>query len=319
MYFKMKRLHLALCAALSATGGWAASAASGPGERWAPELDRADISVTVTTDFGDTATVLYQLDSYRGAPPIFNNGPLATGVSTESGQPAPTDFEWSEVQHDTGVLTHSNGFAGFTVTTSDDVAWRLADDFTVPTGETWTLEAVRFFAYLTGHSSTTTPFVQHSLQIWDGPPGQGGSTVLCGDETSNQLVDSSATHLYRIFNSVVPAPGFIPGTTRRVWANTVLVPEGCSGEGFFTAGTYWLDWNSTTTSGSTHFAPSVTVVGVRGRPTDNALQRGAGSAWLNALDFGNPNTTPGVIQDFPFLLFGPVQSDVIFVNGFESP
>ena len=50
----------------------------------------------------------------------------------------------------------------------------VADDFTVPSGETWNISTASFYAYQTG-STTTSTMTSVNVRIWDGPPGVAGS------------------------------------------------------------------------------------------------------------------------------------------------
>ncbi len=246
---------------------------------------------------------------------VYSNGGLNPQLMSNSGVAAPSGSFWSEVQNDLGNTTESNTTAGFTVT---EGTFRLADDFVVPAGQTWTLEAVEFYGYQTGASAAATPFIGHTLQLWNGRPGDAGATVVFGDTTTNRLATSTNSTYFRIFNSSVPAPGSAPGTTRPIWRNRVTIDPPLS----LTAGTYWLDWASTVTNSATHFQPSVTLPGARGAAGWNARQFTVSAAsWADAIDAGNPATAPDVPQDFPFDLFGSVIGlpNEVFSDGFEEP
>ena len=237
---------------------------------------------------------------------IYTNGPLSTGATAEVGTAAPAGTTWSELQHDTGNTTVANGSAGISGSTQVATQFRLADDFTVPVGQNWTITAVETFAYKTGSAATPSPFTAATLQIWSGRPGDVGSTVLCGDTTTNVLASSTDSLMFRLFNSVVPNTSNPPGTTRRIWRNRLTVPAACSGAMFFTPGTYWLDFATTDSAAGAHFYPNVTVAGSRtppGTPNSRQFVSTAG-VWADVLDTGTPVTPPSIPQEFPFLLFG---------------
>ncbi|MBL8297244.1 MAG: hypothetical protein JNN30_02745 [Rhodanobacteraceae bacterium] len=248
---------------------------------------------------------------------IYVNGTLSSGPTSDSGVAAPTGANWSELQHDTGNTAEANTSAGYSVASGQ---FRLADDFTVPATENWTLTAVNIFTYKTGSPATPSPFTASTLQIWNGRPGDAGAAVLCGDTTTNVLASSTDASLFRLFNSVAPPPGSATGTTRRIWRNQLTVPAACAGAGFFTAGsTYWISWDSTDSAAGAHFAPSKVVVGTR-NPGGNARQLTVSSTtWTDVIDVGNPATAPDYPQDFPFTLEGTVSSnnDLIFRNNFD--
>lgn len=249
---------------------------------------------------------------------IYVNGTLSSGPTSDSGAAAPTGANWSELQHDTGNLTEANTSAGFS---SPAGQFRLADDFTVPANENWTLTAVNVFTYKTGAAATPSPFTAGTLEIWNGRPGDVGATVLCGDTTTNVLAASTDTNLFRLFNSAVPPPGSAVGTTRRIWQNRLTVPAGCAGTDFFTGGnTYWISWDTTDSVAGAHFAPSNVVLGSRSDPGANARQLTVSSStWTDVIDAGNPATAPDYPQDFPFTLEGSisVNNDLIFADNFE--
>lgn len=229
----------------------------------------------------------------------YINGPLSTGTLSSSGVAAPSGDEWSELQNETGNTTYGNTLAGISCSVTTTV-FRCADDFEVPVGETWTINQVVTFAYQTGYSGGTSPILAATLQIWDGIPGQPGSSVIFGDETTNRLNASGDTGMWRIFNSTVPSPGTTPATNRKIWNVSINVTPPIA----LTAGTYWIDWNTEIAANGAHFAPPVTIPGVRTLPGMNARQFTA-TGWQDVIDEGNPAAAaPDVPLDFPFQLMG---------------
>ena len=234
---------------------------------------------------------------------IYDNGGLATGATSRSGVAAPAGTQWSEAQSDLGNTTESNTLAGvgcqrISTTTLN----RCADDFTVPVGQTWTINQVIVFAYQTGFAGTTSPVVGAYLQIWNGPPGLPGSTVIFGDTATSRLASSTDSLMYRIFNSTTPAPGTAPGTTRRIWQVNINV----SPAQVLTAGTYWIDFQ-VDAGASGNFAPTRQMVNARDYALFNARQFiSTTSTWANGTDVGNPATARDAYYDFPFKLDGTV-------------
>ena len=222
----------------------------------------------------------------------FSNGGLNPQPLSESGVAAPAGFFWSEVQHDTGNTTQANTNAGYADTQGTN---RLADNFTLT--QACTINNVVFYGYLTGAPATPSPFTAYTLQIHDRRPGDPGDVILFGDTTTNRLASSVDSTYFRIFNSAVPPPGTVPGTTRKIWRNMVTV--GIT----LPAGTYWLDWASTVTGAANHFAPGKTIAGSRGAAGDNARQF-AGGVWVDVTDVGIPASGTPVPQDFPFDING---------------
>jgi len=159
--------------------------------------------------------------------------------------------------------------------------FRMADDFTVPAGG-WNISQITFYAYQTG-STTTSTINDVNLQIWNGPPGQVGSSVVFGDTTTNRLSGSSFSNIYRVLDTA------LTGNTRPIMADVVTVGT------VLAPGTYWLDWQTGGTLASGPWAPPVTILGQTAKPGANGLQYT--TTWAAALD-----TT--FQQDLPFIIEG---------------
>jgi hypothetical protein len=158
---------------------------------------------------------------------------------------------------------------------------RMADDFTVPAGETWIIDSIIVFHYQTG-STTTSTINNINLRIWDGStPGTG--TVVAGDSTTNRLGASYFSGIYRVTATT------LTNNQRPIMRSQVNM-NGAS----LTGGTYWIDYVAGGTLASGPWNPPRTIPG---QPvTGNAYQRlGTTFAWAPALDGTNPQGTPFVI------------------------
>jgi len=223
----------------------------------------------------------------------YVNGNLSTGATTLSGVAAPTGYTWSEVQNVAGITDVSNSVTGFAG--SDAATSTLADDFTVPAGQSWTLSKLTFYVYRTGAPATPSPINGLRVQIHKGNPALGPTTIVFGDLTTNRLTASNDALMYRIANTIAPPPGTPSGTTRKVWTAEANVSV-TLGEG-----TYWLEWQTTAPAAAAHFSPPSTVVGVRTVAGYNAMQKNTTTnVWTVLLDGGNPATPPSVNVDMPF-------------------
>ena len=156
---------------------------------------------------------------------------------------------------------------------------RVADDFSIPVGESWTISRVRLFGYFP-LAPTNAGFAGLTLRIWDGQPGSVGSHVIWGDDSTNILTDSAFAGAYRFRDGS-------PDTLRPIFwvdgaVNTTL------GEG-----TYWLDWAF---SGP---------VGVFGDPHQLPITINGQTTTGNALWSGGPAIDVGP-QGFPFQIFAVV-------------
>ena len=232
---------------------------------------------------------------------IYNNGEFRTGATSESGVAAPSGFVWSENQHDTGDLTAANSVSGYGATLN---ANRLADNFTVPAGQTWVVSSITVYGFVQGWTASVSPFSGAVLQIWDGVPGAEGSNVVFGNTTTDRLLSSTPSNAYAIFNSVAPPPGNAPNTQRFLWENKLSVAPTLR----LGPGTYWIDFASSVSNNvSGQFYRNVIAPGNRTQPAWNARQyTNSSNTWAAIVDGGLPASAPDVPQDIAFLVNGTV-------------
>lgn len=209
---------------------------------------------------------------------LYNNGPLITTVGNCPGGT-------NESQIRAGGSTF--GFTGSAPT------FRLADNFTVPAGQLWEIQAITFFGYQTGAGSVNPSIIGTNYQIWLGRPGDAGSVVVCGNPTTNQLALSVFSGIYRTTSSA-PCPG---ATTRAIWAEVCTLPSNCVP--CLPEGEYWVDFQL---QGSAAFGgpfiPPVTPRLGGPDPTPDSRQSNAG-VWANVID-----ALDGAPEDFPFVIEG---------------
>lgn len=209
----------------------------------------------------------------------YINGNLSTGAThAGTGTVAPSGYTWSELQgSNSGLGYGANITAGFS----------LADNFVVPAGPSWNVTKITFFAYSTGFSGTTSPFVDTRVQIYNTDPSTGNPAPIFGDLTTNRFLSSTSAFVYR-------TSGTTAGTTRLVWKiettiNTTLAP-----------GTYWVEW-AHGNGGLSNFTPPSTVVGQPSPAGANSKQRdfsgGLPGTWVNLVDAGG-----GGAQDQYFII-----------------
>ena len=265
-----------------------------------------------TSAFGQAA--LYSNGSANSTTPA-----LITGVNSASGVAAPAGASWSELAHDG---TAANAIAGFSTHTlgGAQAPYRFASRMVVPIGG-WRINSISFYAYQPGYAGANSPFGALNLRIWNGVPGNGVATVVWGDDTTNVLGDSTATDIYRVFNS---SPGSLlpatPDTTRRIWRNDASV-----GNTLLAAGTYWLDWQFVPSDPNEDaYSPPITAVGTRAAGTISARQfktSTLGGAWSDVFDLGKPSTAVDVIADLPYIVRGArgCPADVASLGGTPIP
>ncbi len=162
---------------------------------------------------------------------------------------------------------------------------RVADDFSIAGPDGWRIETITFLAYQTGSSLDST-ITGLYLQIWNGPPGEAGSSVVFGDLTTNRLDYTLWSDIYRV-------PDYaIDQTNRPVMASTAEV------DFHLPPGTYWLDWMA---DGSLASGPWAVPITILGQTTTGNARRFSGGSWSDALDGGTDTS-----QGFPFLIRGIV-------------
>lgn len=210
-----------------------------------------------------------------GANVIYSNGPLINSVGT-----GVNGEDESILQNNTlGLNMLGSGHQ----LSADN---RVADDFEV-IGESWDIESIDFYAYQTGEIASTITAV--NLRIWDGVPGDPGSNVVFGDDSTNMMTSTGFSGALRVTESST-------GTTndRQIAVSNVAVGITLS------PGTYWLDWQSDGSGASGPWAPPITITGQAA--TGNALQSiDAGVTYQAVEDSGT--TDP---QGFPFVIYGPL-------------
>lgn len=154
----------------------------------------------------------------------------------------------------------------------------MADDFTIPAGESWQIDQLISYSYQTG-STTTSTINDARIQIWNGSPMSGG-TVIWGDLTTNRLASSTWGNIYRTTDTD-------PTNTQR----PVMIVTSNVGT-TLPAGTYWIEWRLGGTLSSGPWCPPVCSLGVA--VTGDALQFNAGT-WAAALNGTSPNGAPFIL------------------------
>ncbi len=216
---------------------------------------------------------IYQSDN--SAALLYDNGPA---FNVPGGGPV-AGSDLSLLENTTlGMST-----LGFGAQISASANNRIADDFIIPTGETWTIDSVVFYAYQTsgGIPSTITAV---NVRIWDGDPSVSG-TVIWGDTSTNVMTNTTFSNIYRHSETS-------PGTTRAIMQNQTSINT-TLGEG-----TYWIDFQFAGSTSSGPWAPPIAILGTA--LTGNGLQYiGSTQTWGPAEDLGT-----SAQQGFPFLIYG---------------
>lgn len=208
---------------------------------------------------------------------LFDNGPLVNSAGTGA---AGAD---ESVLQDSSLSMIDLGYGHQIVNNN-----RLADDFTIPAGQSWLIDEIVLFAYQTG-STTTSTFNDLRVRIWDGVPQAPGSNIVFGDLTTNVLAGTAFSGIYRVTEASSGATNR-PIMANRATINTVLG-----------AGTYYIDWMAGGTLASGPWAPPITITGQTA--TGDALQSLNGADYLALVDQGP--------QGLPFIVAGTIQADAL--------
>lgn len=190
----------------------------------------------------------------------------------------------------TSALEFNHTGIGFTANPLSSPPYRIADDVTVPAGQSWAVSQIRWLAYQV-NSPTSGTITSMRVQIWNGPPGAPGAVVIHGDPNTNRLTGQVWTGVYRYVSSPLE-------NTRPIMECTASVP------GWVLPGgaTYWIDVTFTGSLGVNNgpFCPPTVPSDQAGPNTDNARQSVTG-VWGPCLDGGDDRPA-----EFPFCVDGDV-------------
>jgi hypothetical protein len=189
---------------------------------------------------------------------------------------------------DGSVVQTSLGFGDSAWPAAQAYGSRVADDFTILSGQPWFVSRIRFFAEFP-LAPTDASFSGISLRIWNGRPDVSSSQVIWGDSEANVKAGSAFTGAYRYWegapNTLEPIFWVDAGVNQTLWP-----------------GTYWLDWSFSGPQdvfGDPYQIP-VTVNGQL--VTGNALWYTG--AWSPLVDIGAG--TSSYAQGLPFQIYTAV-------------
>ncbi len=241
-------------------------------------------------------SVFLFLGGIINAQTIYKNGYLSTGNTAKNGTIAPAGYTWSELQNNDGDITASNNILAYTSSYGSGFNFSVADDFTVPAGQEWSITGFNTYVLLVSYTGTTSPIDILRFRIFDGPPDLPGSNIIYGDLTTNRYKTGYDSLMYRIGNTLYPTPT-TPTENYKIWkiegnANVQLP-----------AGHYWIEWQTHGVNGIINYCPPNTIIGSRGDEAWNGKQHNIGTnTWTDLIDGGNPSSAPDYIMDMPFEL-----------------
>lgn len=231
---------------------------------------------------------VFTLGALNAQTVIFDNGPIFDIAGGGSGGSNASTL------HD-GMGTYGAGHAVSS-------GFRVADDIVIPSGETWQIDSLVFFAYQTG-SGPSSSITDVNVRIWDGPPG-AGSNIIFGDSLTNLMITTefSGSHRTGDFTSTTCAPATC--VDRPIMRNACVIGTSLG------SGTYWIDWQTGGLLASGPWAPPVNL-GAGVTTTGNSKQYNPTTgAWADLFD-GSLTTEP---QGQPFLVVGSVFTGLNDIN-----
>jgi hypothetical protein len=156
----------------------------------------------------------------------------------------------------------------------------VGDAFTVPAGSTWTIDTVILYG-IQRYSGTTSTFTSCNVQIYNEEPGVGGG-VIWGDTTTNVLVSTGFTGIYRVDTN---AAGGLMNTVRPI----MYLKLHLSPAPVLRGGTYWLSWSTlgTLSSAYTTGCPPKVLPGRINPPGQMGLQY-FDNEWHPVVNDGQP-------------------------------
>lgn len=168
--------------------------------------------------------------------------------------------------------------------------YRVADDFIIPAGQTWTIDSIVFLAYQTT-SPTTSTMTEVNCALYDGAPDVG--ILVFGDQSTNLMQNTYFSNIYRTGETS------LTNTDRPVMRNVIVPPSAWS----LSAGTYWLDWQTNGTLTSGPWVPPLTNANTT---TGNGMQYDATNAVWGPCNDGVTLTQQG----FPFEIYGTITTSI---------
>lgn len=165
----------------------------------------------------------------------------------------------------------------------------MGDDFTIPAGQTWKIDSIKFYSYQTGSTLTSTLTASH-VRVWRGRVDSVGAVVVGGDTSTNRMSATYWSNIYRTTGT----PPYNNQSTRPIMSvvDTLNLT--------LTGGYYWLEFTFRGSLASGPWAPPRTILGTPA--TGNGKQR-LGGVWGNAMDGANQ-------QGLPFVIYGSILTGI---------
>ncbi|MCB9855170.1 MAG: hypothetical protein H6818_05735 [Phycisphaerales bacterium] len=221
-------------------------------------------------------TFMLAWEQVRAGTLLHDNGPFITGDGIDVCPDAPG-----------GSNTSSPAFGSTGGVQTYWVQGRVIDDFTIPNGESWSIESLRWRAYQTGtlyDASIPTAFVR----LWAGDPLAGGEPIW-GDFETNRQINSTFSGVFRTGNTNLTS---CARAIKNVDIDMSALPP-------LPPGRYWIEVGLDSDLPGGLFSPPTEPR----LPADNALQLDFSGVAESSVDAASSEPL-----EFPFQLFGQVIS-----------
>lgn len=203
---------------------------------------------------------------------LFVSGPIITNPGAGVG-----GADVSALQTNLGMSTFGAGV-------QQTVNNRMSDVFEVDGN--WTIDTMTFFVYQTG-SPPTSSITGATVRVWNTAPNAGGN-VIFGDATTNRLVSTQFTGIYRTLDTDLT-------NNQRPIMEAVVDLEGLQ----LAPGSYWVDVSF---SGSLASGPWMPPISILGETTTGSVSWqfiGNDNIWQAWIDTGTDTR-----QGMPFVVTG---------------
>jgi hypothetical protein len=256
---------------------------------------------------------------------LWNNGPVSTGATTLNGAAAPSGGTWSEDNSDASNSCAENGLVS-----ALPLFGSSADDFTIADAGGWDIS--KFVVYTNAQDTGSLNPVTALLRIWNGRPGDPGSSLVLGavggrtvpqdpadfNAQPNRFLSRTATNIYPINNTLVPAPIAPNNTTQplfKVEIDASITDINGNHPLHLGPGTYWMEFNvqADAPGGTLLYAPCVRHRQILATPGANSV------TYVGIYNPTDPSAYATPLWPFDNRLAGSAPPETCSVNSMEIP
>ena len=225
-------------------------------------IDPTSINVTLDASMQTTATLDVDISEAATDWEVLNATTDTSSLLYDTG-PVVTQAGAGAGGADVSELQTAQGLDVFGYNTNLVADITVAEDFKITNPEGWYVDSFATLMYQTTAPTATSPITFVTYRLWDGPPFLASSNIITGDLSTNRLLSTEWSGIYRVLDTE------LDNTARALM--TVEMSAGLT----LQPGHYWLEWAAI---GSPPFSgpwtPSITIPDET--RTGNAIQNGVG-------------------------------------------